>query len=110
MQLTIETKHYMKKEMIIAIAGILMLALIFVFQPEILEHSSPLALLIIAAAGVLLSLKFKLPGGIFLFFGGLALAVHPLLFSSSYWLIPGGALTGFAGFLVLINWWRQNDN
>jgi hypothetical protein len=87
-----------------------MLAAVFIFQRGVLQHSSPLALLIIVTAGWLLSLKFKLVGSIFLFFGGLALAVHPLMFSSSYWLIPGGALIGFAGFLIFINWWRKNDN
>jgi hypothetical protein len=108
--MAIETKQNMKKEITIALAGIIMLVAVFVFQPEIMQHSSPLVLLLIVIAGLLVSLKFKLPGGTFLFFGGLALAVHPLLFSSSYWLLPGGALTGLAGFLILINWWRQNDN
>lgn len=107
--MSIETGQ-IRKEMIIAALGVVMLTAGFIFQSEILSHSSPLALLFIAAIGFLLSFKFKLPGGIFLFFGGLALAVHPLMFSSSLWLIPGGAVTGFAGFLILINWWRQNDN
>lgn len=105
-----ETKQNIKKEITIAWAGTIMLVLVFVFQSEIMQHSSPLVLLLIVIAGLLLSLKFKLPGGTFIFFGGLALAVHPLLFSSSYWLLPGGALTGLAGFLILINWWRQNNN
>ena len=109
MQKSIETKD-IKNESIIAALGLVMLVAVFVFKFEILSKSSPLALLIIASIGFLLSLKFELPGGIFLFFGGLALAVHPLLFTSSLWLIPGGAATGFAGFLTLINWWRQNDN
>ena len=109
MQTSIGSK-YLKNETIFATLGMIMLATVFIFRSEIVLHSSPLALLIIAAFGFLLSLKFELAGGIFLFFGGLALAVHPLLFSSSLWLIPGGAVTGFAGFLTLIKWWKQNDN
>jgi len=99
-----------KKEMIVAAVGIVILTAGFIFQYATLLHSPHLSLLFIVAVGFLLSLKFKLPGGIFLFFGGLALAVHPLMFTSSLWLIPGGAVTGFAGFLTLINWWRQSDN
>ena len=108
--IAIEIKEKMKKEITIALAGIIMLVAVFVLQPEVLQHSSPLVLLLLVITGLLLSLKFKLPGGTLLFFGGLALAVHPLLFSSSYWLLPGGALTGLSGFLILVNWWRQNDN
>ena len=107
--MSIETGQ-IKKEMVIATLGIVMLTAGFIFQSGVLLHSSPLALLFIVVAGFLLSLRFKLPGGTFLFFGGLALAVHPLMFSSSLWLIPGGVVTGFAGFLILINWWRQNGN
>lgn len=108
--IAIEIKPNMKKEISIALAGVIMLVAVFIFQPEIMQHSSPIVLLLIVIAGLLLSLRFKLPGGTFLFFGGLALAVHPLLFSSSYWLLPGGALAGLSGFLILINWWKQNDN
>ena len=105
-----EMKYELKKESYIAASGIVMLAIVFIFQSEVLRQSSPLALLIIAVAGFLLSIKFKLIGGILLFFGGFALAVHPLLFTSSYWLLPGGALTGFAGIIVLIKWWKGNNN
>ena len=107
--MSIETGQ-IKKEMIIAALGIVMLTAGFIFESGILLHSSPLALLFIVVAGFLLSLRFKLPGGIFLLFGGLALVVHPLMFVSTLWLIPGGAVTGLSGSLVLINWWRQNDN
>lgn len=100
----------MKKQIIIALAGILMLAAVFVLQAEELGSSSPLMLLIFVIAGLLLSFKFKLPGGIFLFFGGMSLAVYPLLFSSSYWLLPGGILTGYSGLMILINWWQQSEN
>ncbi len=110
MNSAIETKNKMKRQTIIALAGILILAGAFIFQNGSFESSSPVVLLILATSGLLLSLKFKLPGGIFLFFGGLSLAVYPLLFYSSYWLLPGGILSGYSGLMVLINWWQQSEN
>lgn len=107
MIITIETKQKMKKQLIISLAGILLLITVFIFQADASENSFPLPLLLFAVAGLLLSLKFKLPGGIFLFFGGMSLAVYPLLFSSSYWLLPGGILTGYAGLMILIYWWQK---
>ncbi len=110
MNIIIETRQKMKKQIIIALTGTLMLAAVFIFQAEALGKSSPLVLLIFVIAGFLLSLKFKLPGGIFLFFGGMSLAVYPLLFSSSYWLLPGGILAGYSGLMIVINWWRESEN
>ena len=100
----------MKIETLLSAAGIIWISGVFIFQWELLHVSSPLALLIITVAGLLISFKYKLAGGIFLFFGGLALAVHPFMFSSSFWLVPGAAITVLAGLIMLINWWRQNGN
>ncbi|MBS1919140.1 MAG: hypothetical protein JST17_02695 [Bacteroidetes bacterium] len=100
----------MKNPFIVAVAGIIMLACVFIFQAAELGKSSPQILLIFAVAGLLLSFKFKLTGGILLFFGGTSLAVYPLLFFSSYWLLPGGILTGYSGLMILINWWNQKEN
>lgn len=97
----------MKREIITAIAGLALLAFAFALQFQALRQSSPLALMVIVLAGLLLCVRFRLAGGALLFFGGLALAVHPLLFSSSYWLLPGAALVAFAGFSILIKWWKQ---
>ena len=98
----------MRKEITIAVFGIVLLAAVFLSQPGVLQHSSPLALFFMVILGLILSLKFKLPGSTLLFFGGAALTVHPLLFSSSLWLLPGALLSAFAGIIVFIKWWKQN--
>jgi hypothetical protein len=103
-----ELEMNMKKEILIAIAGLVLLTFAFALQFQALSRSSPLALLVIEVVGLLLSVRFRLAGGALLLFGGLALAVHPLLFSSSYWLLPGASLVAFAGFSILIKWWQQN--
>ena len=105
----IETKYKMKKEIIVALAGVLLLTAVFIFLPGEMRSSSPFALFLIVVAGFLLALKFELPGGIFLFFGGAALAVHPLLFTSSYWLLPGGVVTAFSGSIIFLKWWEQGE-
>ena len=99
-----------KKETLLSAAGVVWMLAVFAVQWELLQATSPLALLIICAAGFLFSFRYKLAGGILLFFGGLALAVHPFMFTSSYWLVPGAVLTGLAGFILLIAWWQQNGN
>ena len=98
----------MKKETVIAYAGAVLLALAFVFKNEMVKDSSPLALFILAVAGLLLSGKYRLDGGTLLFFSGLALAVHPFKFSSSLLLVPGAILVSLAGFIYLINWWKES--
>jgi hypothetical protein len=98
----------MKKEMIIATSGIVLLYVVFAIQYDMLKESSPLALLIIAVAGLLASFRYKLVGGSLLTFSGIALVVHPFMFTSTFWLLPGALLTGIAGLILLINWWRQN--
>lgn len=108
MQIVIETIKKMKKETLIALAGSLLLVIVYVTQFNTISGSSPLVLLVIAGAGLLLSLKYKLVGNALLLFSGLALAVHPFLFSSSYWLIPGAGLIGYTGFTGLVNWWKND--
>ena len=100
----------MNKETLLALTGTILLLLVFTFRFESMKESSPLALLLIVSIGLLSSFKFKLAGGSMLCFGGLALLIHPLIFSSAYWLIPGAALVGIGGILILFNWWKQNEN
>lgn len=102
----IKRKRVMKKELIIGVAGFMLLLLAFTFDD--LQQSSPLALVILTAGGLLFSIRYRMLGSALLCFSGLALAVHPLMFSSSCWLLPGALLTGYTGFTGLINWW-QND-
>ena len=98
----------MKAEKIIAATGLLLSIITYLLIQK--EGSSPLALLVICAAGLLIFLRFILAGSLLLFCGGAALAVHPMLFISSYWLIPGGLMMAYAGLIGLIKWWRQNGN
>ena len=107
MQVIIETTK-MKKETLIALAGSVLLLVVYITQFNTISGSSPLVLLILAGAGLLLSLKYKLLGNALLLFSGLALVVHPFLFSSSYWLLPGAALVGYTGFVGLVNWWKND--
>jgi hypothetical protein len=99
-----------KTETLLSVTGFVWTLAVFVVEWKLLQVSSPLALLIICAAGFIISFRYKLTGGIFLFSGGLALAVHPFMFNASYWLVPGAALIGLAGFILLIAWWRKNGN
>jgi len=94
--------------MLIATAGTALLLIVFAFQFEEFKTSSPLALIFIASAGLLASARFKLVGGTLLAFSGIALIIHPFIFSSSIWLLPGAWLVSIAGIMILINWWRQN--
>lgn len=96
----------MKKESIIGIIGIMLILLAFVLDNT--QESSPLALLIIAIAGLLLSFKYKLSGSSLLCFSGLAMTVHILLFSSSFWILPGALIILYAGSIGLINWWGND--
>ena len=109
MRLVIEKKHKMKKEIFFALCGILLLAALFIFYPEEMYRSSPLALFLIVLVGFLLAFNFKLTGGVSLFFGGFALALYPLLFSSSYLLLPGGIVTALSGSLIILKWWKQEE-
>jgi multisubunit Na+/H+ antiporter MnhG subunit len=106
MQTVIEIR--MKKETTIAISGAILMALgYFIFFNEE-NGSSSLILLLLSVLGLILRTKFVLTGNMILFFASLALAVFPFLYDSGYWLLPGAALTGYAGFAGLIRWW-YND-
>lgn len=106
--LTLFETNKMKKETLIALAGSVLLLVVYITQFNTISGSSPLVLLILAGAGLLLSLRYKLLGNTLLLFTGLALAVHPFLFTSSYWLLPGAGLIGYTGFTGLINWWKND--
>lgn len=99
-----------KRETLIGLTGIVWLLAVFIFQREQLRNSSPLALLIITWGGLIISFKYKLAGGMFLFFGGLALAAHSFMLSTTFWLVTGAAIAGLAGFITFINWWKQKGN
>ena len=97
----------MKKETVMAYAGAVLLAIAFIFKNEIAKDSSPFALFILSIVGLLAAGKYHLAGGTLLFFCGFALAVHPFMFTSSLWLLPGAVLVSLAGFIYLINWWKE---
>ena len=103
-------KISIKKETLLSAAGIVWLLVVFIFQWNQLQAYSPFALLVITLSGFVISFKFKLAGGILILFGGLALAVHPFMFSSSLWLLPGAVSAGLGGFIQLVNWWQQNED
>ena len=105
---TAETKEMIKKETALAFTGIIMVIIACTVKYEAIRESSPLGLLVFAIAGVLLTIKFRLVGYALLLFSGLALAVHPFLFKSTYWLIPGATLIGYVGFSELIKWWNRD--
>jgi hypothetical protein len=84
-----------------------MVYLIFYYQ---LSGSSPMALIIIGITGWLLFYRFYLAGSLLLFCAGASLVVHPFLFTSVYWHIPGGLLMAGAGLSGFIKWWKQNGN
>jgi hypothetical protein len=95
----------MKKEQIITIAGVAALMVAYLLPlPQ-----APVVLPLLAIAGALLSWRYPLAGGVLQFSGGAALVVHPLLFYSSPWLIPGGALLAIAGVLQLVRWWMKEE-
>lgn len=100
----------MKRETIIAAIGIVFSLLVYILLRHEFTSSSPLILVIINVAGFLLSAVSRLAGGVVLSVGGLALVVHPFLFESSYWLIPGGVLLSAAGLIMLIRWWYTEPN
>jgi hypothetical protein len=100
----------MKKENILAITGTGMLLAAYFLNREPLQESSPLALLILLLAGMMALIRFPLIAGTLLFFSGMALIVHSLMFSFIYWLLPGAFLVCIAGLLRCINWWKQNNN
>ena len=91
-----------------AYAGAVLLAIAFIFTNKIIKDSSPFALFIFSIVGLLAAGKYRLLGGALLFFCGLALAVHPFMFTSYLWLLPGAVLVSISGFIYLIDWWKEN--
>ena len=99
----------MKKETFIAAAGSVMLLAAYLAAFDSIKTSSPLVLLIITGVGLIVSLRFELIGYALLLCCGLALVVHPFLFSSTYWLLPGATLIGYTGHTGLISWWKNDQ-
>jgi hypothetical protein len=98
----------MKKETFFTVAGLLLLFLPFIFQTKE-QPAFPWILLLLALTGFLLSFLSGALGKLLQLFSGLSLMVHPLLYSSSRWLLPGAILLTVSGLLFLLNWWRQNE-
>jgi hypothetical protein len=69
--------------------------------------SSPLALLVIAALGYLVTLKEPLTGSILLALAGASLLVHPFLYDSSLEYVIAGLLFLSSGVIRLIQWWHK---
>jgi hypothetical protein len=107
MNTSVLSNPVMKKETVLAYTGLVLLSIALIAKNEIAGDTSPLALFLILIAGLLASLKYPLVGGTLMFFSGLAIAVYPALFSSSLWLVPGAVFVSLAGFIYLINWWKQ---
>jgi hypothetical protein len=92
-----------------ALAGLLgAFGIYFCYGAEA-QPSSPLVLLLLATAGLLLNKKSELGSSIFLCFAGASLLVHPLLFLSP----AGYAVTAFplllAGINGLLRWWKKSE-
>lgn len=100
----------MKREETIAAAGLIVSAVIYFIYREEFNSSSPLMLMLICLAGFLLSFRFRLAGAVFLFIGGLSLIVHPYMFHTTQWMIPGGILITWAGLGLFIKWWNTSRN
>ena len=103
-----QSNQLMNKYNIIAFVGVALSIIVYAKLYDELKGSSPLGIVAIAIAGILLSIKFRLAGDSLLLFSGLALIVHPLLFPSTYWLILCGILIGYSGFSGLIKWWKKD--
>jgi hypothetical protein len=69
--------------------------------------SSPLALLIIATLGFVVTLKEPLSGSILLGIAGASLLVHPFLYNSSLEYVIVGLLFFSSGVIRLIQWWNK---
>lgn len=69
--------------------------------------ASPLALLILAALGYLVTLKEPLTGSILLALAGAALFVHPFIYHSSLEYVIVALLFFSSGVIRLIQWWNK---
>lgn len=104
-----QSNQLMSKYNIIAFTGVGLAITVYLIFYDQLKESSPLGIVAIAIAGILLTIKFRLAGDSLLLFSGLALTVHPFLFPSTYWLIPCGMLISYSGFAGLIKWWNKDN-
>lgn len=69
--------------------------------------SSPLALLLVAALGYVVTLKEPLSGSIILGLAGASLLVHPFLYHSALEYVIAGLLFFSSGVIRLIQWWNK---
>ena len=69
--------------------------------------ASPLALLILAALGYLVTLREPLTGSILLALAGASLLVHPFMYQSSLEYVIVGLLFFSSGVIRLIQWWNK---
>lgn len=69
--------------------------------------TSPLALLILAALGYVVTLREPLTGSILLGLAGASLLVHPFLYHSSLEYVIVGLLFFCSGAIRLIQWWNK---
>jgi|GEM_PF-4161596 len=95
---------------ILSMTGIAACLLVYILLGGEKQNASPLALIIIAAAGWFVSFRWKLAGSIVLFTAAAALLVHPLLYSSSFFYSLFSLLATSAGISSIIRWWNENDN
>jgi hypothetical protein len=93
-----------------AIVGLSCLLAVYLLEKELQQEKSPLVLMLIAAAGLLMLFITRLGGAALVFFSGAALAIYPFMFPATHWLIPGALLVGYTGFTELIRWWKQNGS
>ncbi len=96
----------MNKEKIIAVAGLCITLLVYFLQKD---SQQILPLLIISAAGLIVSFQFILAGNTLILFGGASLIVYSFLYSASPGYAIGGALLTYAPIVILIKWWKQNE-
>ena len=104
-----EYNFTMKKDTLIAGTGILFSASIFLLFRDELKDTSPLMLILISASGFLFSFRYLLAASVILFLTGLSLVVHPFLFDTTKWFLPGGVLISFAGLSMFIKWWKSSS-
>jgi len=107
--------HYTRLKMmtgrnILPVAGMAAGMVVYLAAGAENQVSSPLALLVMAAAGWLMSLKWELAGAVMLFFAGASLLVHPFLFASLFWYTLVAVPFCLAGVNGFLKWWRSGEN
>ena len=79
--------------------------LYFILETEA-QSSSPLALLLMAAMGLLIVKRQELIGNLLLTLAGAALLVHPFMYATSIGYLLGGLPLVIAGAVGLFWWWN----